>query len=168
MPIVCARGHLGSGSLPLGWPQAQVVPDERVLSSFALPRDALVEFLVRHGLRVRIDCVRSTVRHLPRRRPPRRPQTRRLRRPAQVTENRLDHRRFGAEMTIPNAPMDVNRMICAVKFDDHSLGKRKIRMFATTMSNSVLLGSSAKSPVYRLALRSARGQQARRCKPSLR
>jgi len=26
LPIVCACGHLGGGSLPLGWPQARVAP----------------------------------------------------------------------------------------------------------------------------------------------
>ena len=51
MPIVCACGHLGGGSLPLGWPQAQVVPDERVLSSFARARNALIELVVRLELR---------------------------------------------------------------------------------------------------------------------
>jgi len=73
MPIVCACGHLGGGSLPLEWPQARVAPGERVLWSFALPRNALIELVVRHvvrlGLRAWIALGRVAARHLPQRRP---------------------------------------------------------------------------------------------------
>ena len=93
-PVVCACAHLGDGSLSRRWPQARVAYDERALSSCALPRDALTERLVRHGLRVAVDGVRSSVRHLAQRRPPRRGQTRPLHGLARVTGNRLHHRRF--------------------------------------------------------------------------
>jgi len=95
MPIVCACGHLGGRSLPLEWPQARVVPDERVLSSFALPRNALIELVVRHGLRAWIALGRVAARHLPQRRPTGRHQTRRRSRFTQMTENLPDHHRLG-------------------------------------------------------------------------
>jgi len=83
-PVVCAGGHRGGGSLPLRWPQARAVPDERVCSSCALPRDTLIELVVGCGLRLRIDGVRSTVLHLPQRRTARWHQTRRRSRLAQA------------------------------------------------------------------------------------
>ena len=77
--IVCACGQLGGGILPLSWPQARLAPDERVCyeracSSCALARDTLIELVVRCGLRLRIEGVRSAVLHLPQRRTTRRHQ----------------------------------------------------------------------------------------------
>jgi len=95
MCVVCDSGRLDGERWPRRWLQARVVPGARALWSCALPRDALAELMVRHALRLRIDCVRSTVRHRPQRRPPRRPQTRRLLRLAQVPANRPDHRPLG-------------------------------------------------------------------------
>ena len=97
MPVVSACSHQGGGRCPRRWPQARVAPGERALSSCALPRDALVELKVRHGLRVGIDCVRSSVLHRPQRRPPRWPQTRWRSRFTQMTGNLLDHRGLGDE-----------------------------------------------------------------------
>jgi len=81
MPVVCACGHLGGGSLPLGWPQTRLAPDEPVLSSFALPRNALIELVVRYrvryGLRAWIALGRFAALHLPQRRPTGRHQARR-------------------------------------------------------------------------------------------
>ena len=88
-------------------PQAQVVPDERVLSSFALARNALIELVVRLGLRG-WGCARGSpsAGSLPGisqsggpRAGIRRGGDLRL---AQVTENLPDHHRLGDESDDPH------------------------------------------------------------------
>ena len=52
------RGHICDGSLPLTLPQARVISDERLLVLLALPRDALIELVVRRRLRLRVALAR--------------------------------------------------------------------------------------------------------------
>ena len=78
----------------LGWlGRARAAVDQcDIRRLLVLPRDALIELVFRCRLRLRIDYARSTVLHLPQRRPPCWPQTRWRSRLTQMTENLLGHR----------------------------------------------------------------------------
>lgn len=75
--VVCASGQPSGKLPPSRRPLARDSPDEQACSSCALPRDTPIELVVRWGLRLRIEGVRSAVPHLPQRRTARRHETRR-------------------------------------------------------------------------------------------